>query len=91
VRSVVLRHVGDWTRPRCIRSLDLGVSGQEYGCAGASRWRATVIFERLVHVVHEERSDSMTRLWTGLWGESGQRVRSVRRNQDEGGNGYFSP
>jgi hypothetical protein len=28
---------------------------------------------------------------TGLYGESDQRVRSVRRNQDEGGNSYFSP
>jgi hypothetical protein len=26
----------------------------------------------------------VTGIWTGLWDESGQQVRSVRRNQDEG-------
>ena len=55
VRLVVQRRVGDRTRPRRVRSLDLGASGQEYARAGASRWRATVIFERLVDVAHEER------------------------------------
>ena len=38
VRSVVQRHVGDRTRPRRVRSLDLGASDQEYARAGASRW-----------------------------------------------------
>jgi len=33
----------------------------------------------------------VTGLWTELWGESGQRVWSVRRNQVDGGNDYFSP
>ena len=50
------------------------MSDQEYVRAGASRWRATAIFERLVHVAHEERPDSTIGLWTGLWDESGQCV-----------------
>ena len=41
---------------------------------GAIRWRAMVIFEWIAYVEHEERPDSTTRLWTGLWGESGQCV-----------------
>jgi hypothetical protein len=40
--------------------MDLGASGQVYACAGDTSWRATVIFERLVHVAHEERLDSVT-------------------------------
>ena len=71
------------------------MSDQGYTRAGASHWRATVIFEQLVHMAHEERPNYVTRLWTGLWtglwGEFNQQVRLVRRNQDEGGNGYFSP
>ena len=38
VRSIVQRCVGDQTQPRCIQSLDLGVSGQEYARVGDSRW-----------------------------------------------------
>ena len=37
VRSVVQKCVGNQTRPWRVRSLDLGVSGQEYAHAGASR------------------------------------------------------
>ena len=58
VRLVVQRRVGDRTRPRRVRSLDLGASGQEYARVGASRWLAMVFFERLVHVVHKEQPDS---------------------------------
>ena len=54
---VVQRRVGDRTRPRLVRSLDLGTSGQEYARVGASRWRATIIFEWLVHMAHKERPD----------------------------------
>jgi hypothetical protein len=38
LRSVVQIRVGDLTRPQRVWSLDLGVSGQEYARAGASRW-----------------------------------------------------
>ena len=62
VWSVVQRRIGDRAWPQHVRSLDLGASGQEYTRAGASHWRATVIFERLVHVAHEERPNSATGL-----------------------------
>jgi hypothetical protein len=46
--------------------------------------------EQSKHVVVRERPDTVTELRTRLYGESSQRVRLVRRNQDEGDNGYFS-
>jgi hypothetical protein len=55
--------------------MDLGAFGQEYARAGASRWRAMVIFEQLVHVAHEERPDSAT----CAFGHHDLRVRSVRK------------
>jgi hypothetical protein len=67
--------------------MDLGASGQVYACAGATSWRATVIFEWLVHVTHEERLDSVTY----VSGHYDLRVRSVQKVPSEGGNGYFIP
>ena len=72
VRSVVQRRVGDRTRPRRVRSLDLGASGQEYARAGASRWRATIIFEWLVHMAHKERPDFGPNSRVSSVSESGQ-------------------
>ena len=67
---MVQRRVGGRTWAQRVRSLDLGTSSQEYARAGGSHWRAMVIFERLAHVAHEERQNSVAR----LWGESGQFV-----------------
>ena len=55
---MVQRRVGGRTWAQRVRSLDLGTSSQEYMLAGASHWRATIIFEWLVHVAHEEQPDS---------------------------------
>jgi hypothetical protein len=60
--------------------MDLGASDQEYARAGASRWRAPVIFEQLVHMAHEEPPDSVTCVSSYC----DQRVRSVR-NVSSGG------
>ena len=52
-----------------------GASGQKYARVGASHWRAMVIFERLVHMAHEERLDS--RLDSGPDSGSGSGVSPV--------------
>jgi hypothetical protein len=57
----------------------------------STRWQLAIGIERSKHMVVGERPDATTRLWTGLYGESGQQVQSVRRKHSEQGNGYFSP
>jgi hypothetical protein len=57
-----------------------GAFDQEYVCAAASHWRAMVIFERLLHMAHEERPDSVT----CVFGHCDLRVLSVRKVPSEG-------